>query len=85
MKISEESIQDTIDRIIDLLRRESFECFSDFMLDDTYWHTRSKLEGLRLLFIVHPGIIARIDAAMLETDEFRAAGKARLASGQMAA
>ena len=85
MQISEKSIQDTIDCIIGSLRRESLECFSDFMLDDSYWHTRSKLEGLRLLFIEQPGIIARIDAAMLETEQSRAAGKARLASGQMAA
>ncbi|MGZ5016085.1 MAG: hypothetical protein ACXV8U_09865, partial [Methylobacter sp.] len=45
MQISEKSIQDTIAFIVAACRRGSAECHTDFMVDDYYWHSRSKLEG----------------------------------------
>ena len=85
MQISEKSIQETIKFIVDTFRRRASECSTDTLLNIDYYDASSKLQGLRLLFINHPGVIALIDAAMLETDQIREAGKARLVSGQMAA
>ena len=85
MQISEKSIKDTIAYLVAVCRRESSECHTVFVLDDNYWHTRSKLDGLRVLFMDHSRIIALLDAAMLETDEIWANGKARLSARQSAA
>lgn len=84
MQISEKSIQDTIAFIVAACRRGSAECHADFMVDDYYWHSRSKLEGIRLLFVDYPHVLARISTALMETDFIRADAKARLVSGQLA-
>lgn len=84
MQISEKSVRDAINCIIGTCRRGTSDCHSEFMVDDYYWHTRSQLQGLRILFVDCSAILALIDAAMLETDVIRAAGKARLVSGRMA-